>query len=282
MDPYVEANRELWDEWTSINLRSSFYDVDGFRRAPTPLDPLVRAGLGELAGARVLHLQCHFGLDTLRVAREAREVVGVDLSPRAIAAARALATELGLPARFIESDVLALPAAPDGPHEGTFDVVFSSYGAIEWLGDLRPWGQLVARYLRPGGHFFLADTHPAAAIFDERTTGELRVAYPYFRGEAPIAFPPAVGNYADPTAPVTKTAYSWPHALSEVVMALLDAGLRLDELREHSYAVWKMFPFAVPAPDHGADAWQLPPELPRIPLMFSLRATRPAGGAGPG
>jgi SAM-dependent methyltransferase len=272
MDPHVRKNRELWDEWTEINVRSAFYDVDGFKRAPTPLDPLVREGLGELAGLSVLHLQCHFGMDTLRLAREAREAVGVDFSPKAIAFARELAAELGLAARFVESDLYALPAVLDGE----FDRVFTSYGAIEWLPDLERWGQIIARYLRPGGVFFIADGHPTMWMFDGDAADGFHVRYPYFRPPAPLEIPPTVGNYADPTAAVTKPAYSWPHPLSEVVMALVRAGLQIEDLREHAHAVWKPFPFCVEEEASGERRWRVPPDRPQIPLMFSLRARKPA------
>lgn len=272
MDPYVRKNQELWDEWTEINVRSAFYDVEGFKRQPPPLDSLVRAGLGDLAGRSVLHLQCHFGLDTLRVAREAREAVGVDLSSKAVAFARGLAEELGVPARFVESDLYDLPAALDGE----FDLAFSSYGAIEWLPDLPRWGQLVARYLRPGGAFFLADAHPTMLLFDGEAQDGLHVRYPYFQPAAPIEILPTVGNYADPAAPVTKPAYSWPHPLSEVVMALVRAGLVLEELREHDHVIWKAFPFCVEETVDGERRWRLPAHLPQLPLLFSLRARKPA------
>ena len=275
MDPYVRKNQELWDEWTEINVRSAFYDVEGFKRQAPPLDPIVREGLGDLAGRSVLHLQCHFGMDTLRVAREARETVGVDLSGKAIAFARGLAEELGIAARFVQSDLYDLPAALDG----TFDVAFSSYGAIEWLPDLPRWGQLVARYLRPGGAFFLADGHPTMWMFDGEAADGFHVRYQYFQPPAPLEIPPTVGNSADPAAPVTKPAYFWPHALSEVVMALVGAGLQIEDLREHTHAAWKAFPFMVEDRGEGTGPgerrWRVPPHLPQIPLMFSLRARKP-------
>jgi SAM-dependent methyltransferase len=270
MDPYVRRNQELWDEWTEINVRSAFYDVAGFKRDRSPLDPLVREGLGPLAGKSVLHLQCHFGLDTLRLAQEARDVVGVDFSEKAIAYARDLATELGSAARFVQTDLYELPAVLDGE----FDLVFTSYGVIGWLPDLGRWGEIIARYLRPGGAFFIVEGHPIMWIFDGEAD-ELRVRYPYFHTPEPLVLPPAVGNYADPTAAVTKTEYSWPHALSDVVMALVRAGLRIEDLREHDHAPWRAFPFLIEEEASGERRWRMPPDRPAIPLMFSLRARKP-------
>lgn len=272
MDPYVRKNQELWDEWTEINVRSAFYDVDGFRREPGPLDAIVRAGLGPLAGRSVLHLQCHFGMDTLRLAREAREVVGVDFSEKAISFARGLAAELGSGARFVQSDVYELPAALDGE----FDLVFTSYGVLGWLPDLARWAAIVARYLRPGGAFFLAEGHPTMWMFDNEAD-ELRIRYPYFHSAQPIELPPTVGNYADPTAAVTKTEYSWAHSMEDIVMSLLRAGLVLEELREHTHIRWKAFPFLVEEqePESKDSIWRMPPDRPQLPLMFSLRARKP-------
>jgi 2-polyprenyl-3-methyl-5-hydroxy-6-metoxy-1,4-benzoquinol methylase len=149
MNPFVRLNRELWDEWADINYASPFYDVEGFKRAPPPLDPVITDGLGALAGRSLLHLQCHFGMDTLRLARLGATVTGVDFSPKAIAYARRLAAETATPATFIESDIYELSTNLTEK----FDVVFTSYGVLSWLPDLRTWGQLIARHLKPGGLF---------------------------------------------------------------------------------------------------------------------------------
>lgn len=264
MNPYVGKNRELWDEWAEINYRSAFYDVAGFKTSPDPLDAEVRAGIGDLAGTSVLHLQCHFGMDTLRLARLARHVVGVDFSPRAIEKARALSAEVGIPARFVESDVYELAL------DERFDLVFTSYGVLGWLPDLERWAEVVARHLAPGGRFFLIEGHPTMWMFDGEAD-DLVLRFPYFRQREPIVLPPAQGNYADPTATVTKTEYSWPHDLGEIVNALIGAGLRLDELREYTHVVWRAFPFLV---EEAPGRFVMPPGKPQLPLMFSLRASK--------
>jgi len=268
MNRYVRANRELWDAWTEINVHSAFYDVAGFKAAPSPLDTIVRAGLGDVTGASVLHLQCHFGLDTLRVALGGADVTGVDYSPRAIAYARGLAEELGVVARFIESDIYALPDVLDAQ----FDRVFASWGVLSWLPELAPWGRIVARYLRPGGTFFLAEGHPTLFVFEttaDKTDLELR--YPYFATPEPIVIP-VTGNYADRTAQVSGTEYAFAHSLEEIVMALVDAGLQLVELREHDHIPWQQFPFMI---ERAPAEWVLPTDRPSLPLAFSLRAAKP-------
>jgi SAM-dependent methyltransferase len=272
MDRYVRANRELWDAWTDINIHSAFYDVAGFRAAPAaqPLDTIARAGLGNVDGKSLLHLQCHFGLDTLRLALAGADVTGVDFSPKAIAYARRLAEELGIVAHFIESDLYALPDVLDA----TFDVVFTSWGVLSWLPDLAPWGRLVARCLRPGGTFFIAEGHPVLFLFDPTADKlDIELRYPYFATPEPIVIP-VTGNYADPSAQVSGTEYAFAHSLEDIVMALLAAGLELRELREHQHIPWRAFPFMI---EQAPREWTLPADRPSLPLAFSLRATKGEG-----
>lgn len=265
MDPYVAKNRELWDQWAEINYKSPFYAVEAFKANPTPLDADVLAGLGDVAGKSVLHLQCHFGMDSIRIRRAgASKVVGVDFSPVAIEKARALSNEMNADVRFIESDIYALDL------EEHFDIVFTSYGVIGWLPELGPWGELISSYLKPGGRFFLIEGHPTMWMFDG-SADALVFKYPYFRQREPIELEPSVGTYADPQATFTGTEYSWPHELGETINALTMAGLRLDEMREYRHTVWRAFPFLV---EETPERFVMPPEMPQIPMMFSLRATK--------
>jgi SAM-dependent methyltransferase len=266
MDRYVRLNRELWEEWTEINYRSPFYDVEQFIAEPPPLDDLVRAGLGDLTGQRVLHLQCHFGLDTLRIAQQAAEVTGVDFSPRAIGYARELAQRMAIRATFVESDIYDLA----NQLTGEFDLVFTSYGVLAWLPDLARWGEVIARFLRRGGTFFIAEAHPTMWIFDSDVM-DLVGKYSYFPDPEPLVLPPGVGNYADPTATVTKSEHVFAHSFEDIFQALHGAGLQIEDLREHAYVVWKAFPFLV---EDRPRRWVMPPGKPAIPLMFSLRATK--------
>lgn len=266
MDPFVAKNRELWDQWAEINYNSEFYAVEAFKANPTPLDAEVLAGIGDLAGKSVLHLQCHFGMDSIRLRKAgASKVVGVDFSPVAIEKARALSEAMGADVRFIVSDIYALDL------EETFDLVFTSYGVIGWLPELGPWGELIAAYLKPGGRFFLIEGHPTMWMFDGEADA-LEFKYPYFRQREPIAIAPSEGgNYADPTAVFSATEYSWPHELGETIGALTSAGLRIDELCEYRHVVWKAFPFLV---EEAPSRFVMPPEMPQIPMMFSLRASK--------
>jgi SAM-dependent methyltransferase len=235
---FVEANRRLWELWTPHHIGSALYNVEGFRAGADPLDRLVLETLGEVRGQSLLHLQCHFGLDTLALARRGAVVTGVDFSTAAVCQARRLARELELPARFIECDIYELSRHLTEE----FDVVFTSIGAICWLPDLAPWARIIASALKPGGRFCLVDAHPFMQVFDERRTdGILALREPYFSSGAPLT-EEAVGSYAAPDAPVRASESVWLHSVEDILGALLGAGLRLRSFREYPLLAWPFFP----------------------------------------
>lgn len=226
-----------------------------------------------MRGRDLLHLQCHFGMDTLSFARLGARVTGVDFSEPAIAQARALAADVGLAARFVVSDVLELDLGE------TFDIVYTSRGVIGWLPDLGRWARVIARHLRPGGIFYIHEIHPVALAFDDSEAAtELRLGYPY------LARPDALeldvhGTYADRSATFAqRKEYAWIHDLGEIVTSLADAGLRIELLHELVTAPWQAFPFLVRSADSGepgAGEWALPPGYAgELPLSFTLRARR--------
>ena len=275
MDAPIESNRALWDAWTRINVASSFYDVEGFVAGRDPdLDRIARAGPGDVRGKTLLHLQCHFGMDTIRWARQGAVVTGADFSAPAIEAARALAARMGVPATFVESDVYDLPQRLDG----RFEVVFTSHGVLGWLPDLDRWARVVAHFLAPGGIFYVVEAHPVMLCFDDRLTEpDLRLLYPYFQGAEPIR-ETHPGNYADPDAPIESVEHVWIHTVADIIGALLRAGLRIESFDEYPFVGWRFFPWM----EQGADGWWrlpahagVPHGAASLPLMFSLKARRP-------
>ena len=268
VDPYRTANRALWDEWTAIHVGSAFYDVDSFRKGGLRVRPQEIEDLGDVRGKTLLHLQCHFGLDTLSWARLGARVTGVDFSERAIEAARALAAETGLEARFVCAELGELPRVLDE----RFDVVYTSRGVLWWLPDLGGWARVIAHHLKPGGVFYINESHPVHATLDDGGTTELRVAFPYFTRPEPQRFP-VTGSYADRTAQVASTSeYGWCHGMAEIVTALIGAGLQIDLFRENPWLDWPQ-PYLV---EHADGTWRLPPGTAgELPLSFSLRARRP-------
>jgi SAM-dependent methyltransferase len=268
-----ETNRANWDERVKIHLAAECYDLSALRGGHGRLQPIVEVELGPVAGTRILHLQCHFGRDSLTLAQRGATVVGLDFSSPAIAAARALAAELGLTerAKFIEADLYEAPNALRGP--GSFDLVFVTWGAINWLPDIRRWADIVVHFLRPGGAFYLAEGHPCAAVFDDETrlaNGMPGYSAPYFLGEPLILNDPR--DYADEKARLKNaTTCEWIHPLGEVVTSLLEAGLTLNWLHEHDSVPWRMFAQLV-RDATGTYRW---PDRPWLPLAYSLRAERP-------
>jgi len=266
MDERLRANRDHWDEAVGHHTASGFYDVAGFKAGCETLDRLETAAVGPVAGKRLLHLQCHFGLDTLSWVRRGARATGLDFSGEAIGYARSLAAELGLSARFVHAEVTAAAAVLGE----TFDVVFTSYGVLCWLPELAPWGRAVADCLRPGGRFALVESHPAAMVFDDEDPAELRVRYPYFQRGA-LRFDED-RTYACDAQMRHRTTYEWMHPLEEIVSALLGAGLRLVELREYPVAAWRMFPFLE---RDREGSWRLPDGRTDIPLTLSIVALKP-------
>ncbi|MCB0198720.1 MAG: class I SAM-dependent methyltransferase [Anaerolineae bacterium] len=267
MDEYLQANQKLWDQWTTEHEQSPFYDVDGFRAGKDRLRSIELAELGNVAGKSLLHLQCHFGMDTLAWARRGASATGVDLSEKSIELARTLSRELAIPADFVCCDIYDLPRRLDG----TFDIVFTSYGVLHWLRDLKPWGRIIAHFLKPGGIFYIVEDHPAFRMF---TTGEgatIELANPYFFSEIPHRVEMS-GSYATDNQGEAASFYLWDHGISDVINALVGAGLTIEFLHEFPYAARAKFPFM----QQGADGWwRLPPEYVQIPFLFSLQARRP-------
>lgn len=266
MDEFLESNKELWNAWTRIHVQSKFYDLDGFKAGQQRLDK-IELELGDVRGKSLLHLQCHFGLTTLSWARLGARVTGVDFSDKAILEARALAQSVGLKANFVCSNIYDLPKVLSGQ----FDFVFTSHGVLGWLPDLSEWGRVIAHFLKPGGTFYVVEAHPTAYIFDEENPEDLRVRYPYFHTDAPGSSE-THGSYADRSADIHAVEYYWYFSMSDVVNALLRAGLQIIELREYDYNSWQIYPFMI---QDAEGWWRLPDKFPKLPLMFSLKAIKP-------
>lgn len=268
----MKANRDVWDQWAAHHAREELglYRIKEFKAGGSSLHELEIEELGpDVPGKSLLHLQCHFGLDTLSWLRHgASHVTGVDFSPRAIALARALAAEVGLAdcASFIESSIGDLPEHLSEQ----FDVVYTSYGVLCWLPDLTHWGQTIARFLKPGGIFFIAEYHPFSYILDDEASS-FQIRYPYFTAE-PLQEWPVQGSYADPDADITGFTYEWMHTLGEVVSAVAQAGLRIEYLHEFDYTNYQALPYVEQAGDR---MYRLQQHRESIPLMFSMRACKP-------
>ncbi len=266
---WFDANRANWDERVPIHLRS--YDLTALRQGCGRLDPIEEGEFRVAPGERVLHLQCHFGADTLTLAQRGAIVTGVDFSPAAIAAARALAVEVGLPeARFVEANVYDAPRML--PEPASFDRVFVSWGALCWLPDVVEWAKVVSYYLLPGGQLYLIEGHPSALVFDDLAAGVDGMPgwfAPYFE-DGPLVLDDE-RDYSDPNARLgNRRTYEWMHPIGEIVEALRTNGLAIDFLREHDTVSWRLFAQLV---ETGGGMYRWPGKR-WLPLSFSLSAIK--------
>ncbi|HEY8172482.1 MAG TPA: class I SAM-dependent methyltransferase [Dehalococcoidia bacterium] len=270
VNEYIEANKRHWDEAVALHVASDFYDVEEFRRNPDRLKPIELKELGDVRGKTLLHLQCHFGIDTISWARQGAIVTGVDFAGNAVAQARTLAAEIGVDARFVESSIYELPSNLDA----TFDIVFTSYGVLTWLPDLKRWAEVVAHFLKPGGTFYIVEFHPVAWIFDDAPeVDDLHVKYPYFAPDSPLAFE-YDGTYAATDAKLeNRLTYDFPHPVGETVTSLIDAGLRIDFLHEFPFSTYQFLPFTEQRTDGKV---YLTKHDGCVPLLYSIKATKPA------
>ena len=256
-------NRHAWGLRTAVHLKSDFYDVASFKQGRNSLLTIEQEELGDVRGRSLLHLQCHFGMDTLSWARLGARVTGADFSEEAIAVARSLAAEVGLEARFVCANVYDLPDVLDEK----FDIVVATYGVLSWLPDLEAWARVVAHFLRPGGTFCIVEIHPNCGFIEE-VDGKLLVTDSIFRPDPWET--ETVETYTDGPALAPHLEYNWPWTVGRLVTALIKAGLRIERLRELPIDVRQRVPSMVRSDD---GFWRLPRDP--MPLLVACVATRP-------
>jgi 2-polyprenyl-3-methyl-5-hydroxy-6-metoxy-1,4-benzoquinol methylase len=265
---WIAENLANWNDRVPIHTGPDGYSLDKFRADPQFLSDVVsydRERLGDLTGQRVVHLQCHIGTDTLSLARLGAHVTGVDFSGPALDAARTLFREFGVAGHFVESTVDDAPVKVGE----RFDLLYTGVGAINWLPSIERWAESVAELVAPGGRVFLRDAHPVAYVMD--LDGGLTATFPYFQGREPVALDNASTYTGEGTLTHTRTN-EWTHPISAVVMALIDRGFVINELREHQSCEWEMYP-TMTAGDDGR--YRLPEhQRDLIPLMFTVIATK--------
>lgn len=260
---YIQKNRTSWNQRTAYHIQSDFYDLKGFIQGKSSLNEIETRLLGDIRGKSLLHLQCHFGQDTLSLARLGAVPTGVDLSDRAIEEAQKLNEQLGLKARFICCDLYELPENLDE----RFDIVFTTYGTIGWLPDLDRWAKIVRRFLKPGGTFLMAEFHPVVWMFDDDFA---EVKYRYFKSDPIVEI--TNGTYADRDAPIQLESVSWNHGLSEVVGSLLANGLQIIDFQEYDYSPYDCFNHTEKLAENK---YRIKHLGNKIPMVYSLKAIAP-------
>lgn len=262
-DEWFEANRQGWNLRTTVHRESDFYDVEGWRHGKSSLNAIELEEMGEVSGLKLLHLQCHFGQDTLSWARLGAKVTGCDLSDEAIEEAQRLAKETGLPAKFLRCNVYHLPSLLNGK----FDRVIASYGCLGWLPDLAGWARVVYHFLKRKGRFILVEFHPLVWMFDDQFE---KIEYAY-HNTGPIVSDNQ-GTYTNRDSAIRYRDYGWNHSLSEVVDSLLQAGLQLESFKEYTGSPYACFHKSVQGED---GLYRIQGLEDKIPLLYSLRMTRP-------
>ena len=259
---YLEINKKSWNNKVAFHLTSDFYFVEEFIAGRTSLNEPELALLGDVNGKKILHLQCHFGQDSISLARMGAEVTAVDLSDKAIAEAQKLAAQCGVNVNFIEADVYQLPHIL----EEEFDVVFTSYGVIGWLPDMKKWAQVISKFLKPNGTFVMVEFHPVVWMFDDDFT---YVKYPYSSKEPIIET--YEGTYADQSALLSQEYVMWNHSLAEVIQNLINSGFSLNDFQEYDWSPYACFKKTI---EFEPGKYRIPELFDKIPLMYSIMAKK--------
>ena len=261
-DKYFEANKQGWNKRTAVHKTSSFYDVESFKKGATSLNKMELEDLGNVKGKELLHLQCHFGMDTLSWAREGAIVTGIDFSEDAIETAKELSREINVPAEFICCNVY------DTLQHITrqYDIVFASYGVIGWLPHLDKWAAVISKAVKPGGIFYLAEFHPFVWLWDDDFT---KIQYHYHNQK--VIRTEQSGTYTDRNANIKFEEYSWNHSISEVLNVLIQHGFTIEHFNEYNYSYYNCFSNTVKGND---GYYRIKGMEDLIPMMYSVKAVK--------
>ena len=261
-DKYFETNKQTWNNKVKVHAKSNMYNLEAFKQGQSSLMPYELESLGDVKNKSLLHLQCHFGQDTLSWSRMGAKCTGVDLSDEGIKLAQTLNAELNLDANFVCCNVLDTSKYIND----TFDIVFTSYGVIGWLPDLKPWGKMIADRLKQGGTFFIAEFHPIVWMFDYLGDNPV-MKYGYMQDK--VIYEEYEGTYANQDSKMVSKEYGWNHGLSEVINALTEAGLHIEYLKEHDESPYDVLPNLI-----KTDSGMFVTEDKLYPLIFTLKATK--------
>jgi len=253
---YLNINKDAWDKRTKVHIDSKFYNVEAFKDGKSSLNHIELEQVGNVQGKSMLHLQCHFGQDSLSWARQGATVTGVDLSTEAIAQANLLNSDPELNASFIAKDIYQF----GDENTELFDIVFTSYGVLCWLPNLNLWAKTIANSLKVGGEFHLVEFH---------TFNDLLCGYSYFpRSEPDIE---EEGTYTENCDGIKSKMLTWAHSLSEVVNALIVAGLSIEHLKEYPYSPYNCFEGLEYVEGKG---YQMLHKGQQVPLLYSIKARK--------
>lgn len=262
MKNYMSANRKWWNNVTPIHLKSELYDLPSFKKGKTTLQSIELEEMGNVKGKKMLHLLCHFGMDTLSWAREGALVTGVDLSDDSIKLAKTLSRENNIPGTFICSDIYDLPQVLNEK----FDIIFVSYGVLCWLSSIDKFAKIINHFLKEEGMFYIVEVHPFTSILSY----DFKLYYKYFKKGPYIDN--SSGTYTDWDAPVQGKTYEWSYTMADVINSLIKQGLTIDFVHEFPFTMYNQFPGFMEKDKAGH--YVLKNKKIQIPLLFSLKATK--------
>ncbi len=262
MKDYAKINKKWWNDVTLIHSRSALYNLEGFKKGKTSLESIELQELGNVKGKTMLHLMCHFGMDTLSWARKGAIVTGVDMSNDSIKLAKKLSKQINTPATFICSDIYKLPKVLDKK----FDIIFTSYGVLCWLSNIKKWGKIINHFLKEGGMFYITEIHPFTSILSY----DFKIIYKYFKKGPYID--DSSGTYTDWNEDVKGITYEWSYTISDVINSLIEQGLKIEYVHEFPFTMYDQFPGFMEKNEKGQ--YVLKNKKIQIPLLFSLKATK--------
>lgn len=262
MKDYTTANKKWWNSATSIHAASALYDLPSFKKGKSSLFSIEKEEIGNVQGKTLLHLMCHFGMDTLSWAREGANVTGVDLSDDSIQLAKKLSTENKIPATFICSDIYELPTLL---HQ-QFDIIFMSYGVLLWLSNIKKWAKLMRHFLKKGGTFYMVEVHPFTNILSY----DFKIEYKYF-DKGPYE-DTSSGTYTDWDSDINGTTYQWSYTISDIMNVLLQEGFKIEYIHEFPYTMYNQFPGFMEQNKKGQ--YVLKNKKIQVPLLFSVKAIK--------
>ncbi|MBI2074791.1 MAG: class I SAM-dependent methyltransferase [Candidatus Levybacteria bacterium] len=262
MKDYLTANKKWWNNVTPIHARSKLYDLEEFKKGKSSLVSVEQEEIGEVKGKTILHLMCHFGMDTLSWARKGAIVTGVDMSDNSIRLAKKLSREIKVPAKFKCCDIYNLPNVLNEK----FDIIFTSYGVLCWLSNINKWAKIINHFLKKGGMFYIVELHPFTNIL----SFDFKIFYKYFK-KGPYT-DDSDGTYTDWSAPVKGITYEWSYTMSDVINALIKEGLKIEYVHEFPFTMYDQFPGFMEQNEKGH--YVLKNKRIQIPLLFSLKASK--------
>ena len=259
---YITINKETWNKKTAVHVDSDFYDNENFIKGKSSLNDIELKLLGNIKGKSILHLQCHFGQDTISLTRLGAKAIGVDLSDKAVETAKELAKKTSSDATFICSDIYSLPKHLNEQ----FDIVYTSYGTIGWLPDMDKWANTVSRFLKPKGTFVIVDFHPTLWMYDD----DFEFIQHHYFNTGPI-IENFEGTYADKNAPINQDCITWNHPTSEVINNLIKHNLTINSFDEFDYSPYDCFNKTI---EFEPGKFRIKHLGNKLPMVFAIKATK--------